>query len=441
MQFYNQHSHIFTQDDTPKGFLKLYLGDFWGRYLEKPIKALASSETGIGVFTQAIKVLSFLRLTNAGVQRYVDFLKVGGMATQLDVLLQLAGEHNQDPDMKFVALTLNMEHLGISGPGNDPTYGTQLLRSVEAKKAFGDKLLLFYCIDPRAAKNGATLLEQVKKAFNTPIYPKNPHEGVFPYTGLKLYPATGFFVYDERLKETFDWAYENEIPLLTHCNFMGGIFNNSETEIQSAYYTLNGFDPVWEQPGIGANANQYKFQKGKKDQNQKSCSYFLEPASYIPVLDYYKNKGIADGSGKGLKMCFAHFGGYEQMKNDPEIIGIGAATMVNKGGGNWTEQIRFILKNYPGTTADISYTVSKGLKDRSIFDIFLAEARNPVYGNRILYGTDYYMTEKEGSQNAYYSAFREFAVRNKGLQPGKNLWQEIAGSNTEAWLTNTYWHA
>jgi predicted TIM-barrel fold metal-dependent hydrolase len=427
MQYYNVHSHIFTMNNAPKDFLKLYLPSF----AATAVDSISNTQVGSSILQRILK------FTGNGGKRYADFLRIGKSKNQREVFLDLLKAYHTDPNMKFVALTMNME---FCGAGSSATFFEgQLEEAFQVKKEFPDRLLLFMGIDPRWKSTGTELRRYVQRYFDTKLY-VNELRSVYPFCGLKLYPSTGFYAFDEKLKETYKWAADNGVPVLSHCNYLGGIYNNSKQAIEDHLNTVNVFSPG-AQP-VRKFYNDKKFFKqllgtNASRNNKFTCSYFLDPATYGPVLDYYKtNLDKVSGAPMPLKICLAHFGGSDQMFVD--IDKKGDAEQLNPitvgTPANWYMQIKNLLTTYKGAYADISYAVY----EQKLFNEFAKQADDPIYGSRVLFGTDYFLTEKEDPQETIYTRFKNFASNQAMNNYSGSLWDNIAGKNVSVFLDSKY---
>ncbi len=414
----NVHTHIFTMDNAPEYFLNLYL--------PKPVSSALDTATN----TQAGSwlVQKIIRQFGSQGERYAGFLRIGKSKSQLNIYEELLDRYT-DKSMEMIALTLNMEYIGAGRTKSG--FEGQIQQVIDIKKQYPDRLQVFLGIDPRWKNTGSELRQTVERYFETRI--ESGGRSIYPFSGLKIYPSTGFYAFDYRLKETFEWAAKNGVPVMSHCYYLGGIFNYSKQVIQQ---TLVAFDPYtntfYDKPRFISEKNFGKWIMGGQETAncKKSCSYFLEPYSYRSLLD--KNPD--------LKMCFAHFGGVDQIRasmipaRDKE-----QANPYGVTGQNWFTQIQQILADYPGAYTDISYDVAEGgrEKDNFLYNMFYLETNKP-YGNKILYGTDYFMTEIETEEQNTYNRFRTFAS-GITLGNGKNFWDQIAKDNTNNYLSSKYY--
>lgn len=401
MAIINMHAHTFTSQNAPKDFLKLYIPGF----LARGVDTFTNGRIGAWLVKKIAPLFG-----NAG-KRYASFLNIGKSAFQRDVFVKLVSEY--PAGSRFVALTLYMEEMGAGSSSSG--FEGQIEQILQVKREYPDELNIFLGIDPRwTPANGLSIDEAVKKYFSLKVTVQGA--AIPAFSGLKLYPSTGFYVFDERLKPTFEWAAENEVPVITHCSYLGGIYHNNADYVKRhlnaklSHYT--GYDDYFAYckaagylPPVYQNPKPSLFRRltGMRDEfkNLVTCSYFLDPFSYIPLLDYFK------GRDKPLKICLAHYGGEAQMllaagvkpgNNDP--LETNPAGITNN---NWTSQIRQMMLKYDFLYTDVSYTYVEPATHKVIIDDML----NQTFSNRILFGTDYYMTEREGRERENFSKFMQ----------------------------------
>ncbi len=426
MQFYNVHSHVFTMKNAPRHFLHLYLPAALADAIDKLTNTQAGANT-IGWI---------LSKFGSGAKRYASFLQIGKSKSQLEVFEDLVQQYD-DPNIKFVALTMYMEKCGADS--SESGYEGQLEEILTVKKQYPDNLLIFLGIDPRWKNSGPQLRDEVVRYFENKLV-INAGRSVYPFAGLKLYPSTGFYVFHENLKETFEWAAENGVPVLSHCNYLGGIYNNDTTFVQGNLNPLNVYTgKPYADEFPGTNGPQYFQSKGfwkwlmgtrKNDSNKNSCSYFLEPASYKSLL-----KAFAQPPRKPLKLCLAHFGGDDQIM--AEHGGKPTGTLYGMVQKNWCAQIKELLTEYPNVYTDISYALSDPDTHQPVF----TELNTPAYGERILFGTDFFLTERKLPEKTDYSVFKKNALATTLSSFGnRNAWDQVAGLNTNEFLQSKYYN-
>jgi predicted TIM-barrel fold metal-dependent hydrolase len=409
MQFYNAHTHIFTMNNCPKDFLELYM---------PPIAAKAvDSITDTKVGSWMVK--SLLNAIGGEAKRYATFLKIGKSKTQNEVLRHMLASYS-DTSIKVIALTLNMEYLGVGRSTSG--YAGQLEEIINLKRRYPDTLYPFLSVDPRWMATGEQIRDAVVRYFDKKVQ-VNGSRSVYPFAGIKLYPSTGFYVFDPKLKPTMEWAAANGVPIMTHCSYLGGIYHNDTNYLKGNI--SNCIDPY-----TGARYDKpvyHGYTKKDRTNNHETCSYYLEPYSYRSMIEYFVNKGTP------LKICFAHYGGNKHMLMEHTNTNKGPFIGVDKG-RNWAMQIRDLMQ-YPGIYADISYSLS----DKKTYPFIFSEMKNAKYADRILFGTDFFMTEREAEEKSTYNDFRTQALdRTNAAFDGTLAWEKMAMQNVQNYLAGKY---
>lgn len=425
MQYYNVHTHSFTMNNAPRNFLQLYL--------PKPLANAIDTITDVKVGSFLIQKLLNTFGGNGG-KRYSSFLNIGKSKYQLKVFEDLREQYKDDSTIKFVALTMDMEKCGAGDSSSG--YEGQLEEILQVKKRYPDHLLLFLGIDPRWKLSGIELRDTVIKYFETKLSANNGRL-IYPFIGLKIYPSMGFYPFDIRLKETFEWAALNNVPVLSHCNYLGGIYNNDQAYIDGI---LNTRDPYNQNAIYPADGVKYEPQKmigrwilgrQKSTNNLNKCSYFMEPAAFETLLKYF------EASGKPLKLCLAHFGGGNQITafKKPEKADMEDKVPYGISGENWFVKIKHMMKHFSTLYTDISYA----LHDSDIHDILLGEIDNSDYGSRVLFGTDFFLTERESPELDTYRIFKQAASNSQKYQD-KTAWDRAASINIEGFLNSKFYN-
>ncbi|WP_342087716.1 amidohydrolase family protein [Dyadobacter sp. OTU695] len=366
-------------------------------------------------------------------KRYASFLQVGKSRNQREIFENLKNQYD-DPHLEIVALTMYMEKCG-AGP-SETGYEGQLEGIVEVKKENPDNLLVFLGIDPRWKNTGKELKDTVERYFETKIQ-VSAERSVYPFVGLKIYPSLGFYAFDEKLKETFEWAAENGVPVLSHCSYLGGIYNNDTDFVNGSLNPIDvyegkkyadTFGDGTQPPSPDKSTNVFKWIFGQNDnkRNLNTCSYFLEPASYRSILEHFADKE------KPLKICLAHYGGDNHVLEESEGKSPGKLYgMIQK---NWCAQIKELIYKYPDSVyTDIAYTVG----NRATHCAFFKDMKDPVLQNRLMFGTDFFLTEQIIPEKADYNTFKTAAMN----QPigNTNVWEMMASKNTRSFLTSKYY--
>jgi predicted TIM-barrel fold metal-dependent hydrolase len=415
-------------NNAPEKFLSLYMPEFAANALDN----ITNTDSG----AKAVEWL-LNKLPGKGGKRYASFLHVGKSSSQMDVFRDLLEQYS-DSSMKITALSLYMEKLGA---GRSITgFEGQLEGIIEVKKRYPERLIAFFGLDPRWKATGNEIAETIKNYFNNKIEISANTESIFPFSGIKLYPSTGYYAFDEKLKPSFDWAAENNVPIMTHCSYLGGIFNNNRDFLLANLKAVNPYTgQIHPAPRTDHKLENKIFKRllntQKAANNQIYSSYFLEPFSYKKMIEHYCSINLP------LKICFAHFGGNEHMKLQYKI----EKQQKNDPGNyysvehskNWCAQIQELLK-LPGVYTDVSYS----LTDHDTHAFIFHEMQNKSYRERILFGTDFFMTERVAKEKDTYNLFREKAMAvqvTKSNGVVTNAWQMMASENVENYLKGKYY--
>jgi hypothetical protein len=156
----------------------------------------------------------------------------------------------------------------------------------------------------------------------------------------------------------------------------------------------------------------------------------MEPAAFETLLKAFKE------SGKPLKLCLAHFGGGNQITafKKPEKANAEDKVPYGMSGENWFVKIRKMMKDYPSLYTDISYA----LHDPKIHDILLSEIDNSDYGSRVMFGTDFFLTERENPELNTYQTFKK-AANDAKKYSGITAWDRAASINIENFLRSRFY--
>ena len=199
------------------------------------------------------------------------------------------------------------------------------------------------------------------------------------FVGVKLYPPLGYMPGNEILHEdVYPYCVEHNLPVMSHCS-RGGVRK-------------------W----------------GMFDSDQAALA---SPEAFKNVLKDHPK----------LKVCLAHFGGDTDWKNylgPPRRDHTDPNKPFRKD--NFLALILDMLRSgdYPNLWTDISYTLFQFTQNVPALDVFMNDEK---VASRVLFGSDYYMTEQEEDSERRVS----FEIRH-GL--GEDKFRRIAETNPEAYL-------
>ncbi|RKR05750.1 amidohydrolase family protein [Flavobacterium sp. 90] len=415
----NAHTHIFTMNNAPKDFLKLYLPAF----LAKPVDNFTNTDLGAWI----VKSIAGSDIVKA--KRYATFLQIGKSKDQAAVFENLMSRYPNET-FEFVTLCQNLEYLGVGRSVSG--FEGQIEEVIQIKRTYPTSILPFFGLDPRWKGSEDEIQKTVERYFETKIEVGGTY--VYPFQGLKIYPSTGHYAFDKKLKKTFEWAAANGVPVMTHTYYMGGIYNFSKN------YIVNNLNPIDPYTGKVYDKPEFINEKGtfrnrllglvERENCKKTCSYFLEPHSYETMLEKIEN----------LKICFAHFGGVPQIK---EATDPNKENKYAKPYGvldeNWFNQIQRLMTKYSNVYTDISYSVAECLEkeNNELYKTFFEEA-SKSYGKQILFGTDYFMTETNSLEEDAVKGFRNYATKAM-ISEKKSLWDKMARDNINKYLKSKYY--
>lgn len=368
----NVHTHIFNVKCAPDRF--------YGAPVARFFSLVPQSARTLAGWLRRLNPWSDQDL----LERYAKLLEVGSERRQQDIFERLLDHYAAYPGARMVVLTLDMDYMGAGEAVNN--YVTQLHEVAEVKVRYPDRLIAFFCADPRRPNLMPLLREYVQ------------HRG---FSGIKLYPALGFYPFDPALRPVYEFAMQYNLPIITHCD-MGGIFYRGP--LTAAHLQPRSLNPAVAQRDFSAHA-------ALRMRHFKNL--FTDPANFRDVLELPEFRQ--------LKICFAHFGGKEMIEGH-----VDQATR-----SNWYDTIRQLMQHYPNVYADVSYTLSH-TRGR-VRDRLLAFIRDAAMQSRVLFGTDYYMTVREKDEPALVQQF----VSGYGLTDAE--FQRLAKENNERFLHTTFY--
>lgn len=309
------------------------------------------------------------------------------------------------------------------------------------------------------------------------------------FSGFKIYPALGYYPFDENLLPLWRYAAENNIPIMTHC-VVGTIYYRGKKKKEW------NFHPIFEERFHLSNENEVEQMFLPQVKNVNMQVNFTHPMNYLCLLEEYflkkvlkkaKNDAIRELFGYvdddtpldinlcNLKICLAHYGGekewekyletdrdnYSQkMVTNPDF-GINfmqnsknefSISKINQLWHNvdWYTIISSMLIKYENLYADLSYIISKPsiypllnhtLKKGDHYDIqykkYLEESssnkkashfkgRNRLRSH-ILYGTDFYVVRNHNSdKDLFIEAMNGIGKENFDLIARENTFNYLA---------------
>lgn len=406
--FSNVHAHVFNSECAPDNFLRILpipvIRRFSGR-----IKKMLDSRGAHTVISIYARLLS-RKDTNKrkSFEKIVAFLDIAQKRSQLDIF-ELAYEAGRqyDSSVRIVGLTMNMDYMDNHISYRQISFAAQLEGVKDIKRYYPANFFPFLGIDPRH-KSGNDLVNWAKQYFLTGL----EHNGtVYPFfSGIKLYPALGFFPFDTKLEAIYAYAEANELPIITHVTRVGSQYIGNRITDLIPHTPAMMMPDQFSQNAIQAQNNIYQriaayYQKGwivnnDRGDNDYSCDLFSHPENYIPILEKYPN----------LKICLAHMGGSNEIAS-PVEKDASLAEIRTVDPELWFDRIMSMMIEYPNLYTDISYTVSdldRPVVLNRILQFLATSDKNGVpLSERVLFGTDFFMTEQEKCESDLYRLMQE----------------------------------
>jgi len=274
-------------------------------------------------------------------QRFARFMKISYKKSQEDIYKIIKGYYPLGT--RFIVLPMDMEFMDAGAPNKSWEEQHEDLAKLSEK--YSPDIIPFIAVDPRRENLKEKTKELVEK-----------HN----LRGLKIYPPLGFFPSDPRLDPVYDYAQKNNLPVMAHCS-RGGIYDRRNVKKEMLTH-----------PDTNAH-----LEKMPKDE---FADYYADPDNYKKVMEKFPK----------LKICLAHFGG-ERDWEDYLYKHWDADSGHEK---SWLSKIMDMIKSgdYPNLYTDISFTILKDEHYMHVLKVLLSDER---ILNRTLFGTDFYMVEKE----------------------------------------------
>jgi predicted TIM-barrel fold metal-dependent hydrolase len=373
LQIYNCHIHVFTSKNVPRNFLILACDEFFGAERVARHRFLHAASTAGGTLFSW-----FLRW-----QWFTDLLIWLGRDSRLfannDLIKRYARlletGRADSPEEIFEAIQkqyppdtrfiiLPMDMECMDlGAIEEPIDKQHAQLLSKIIPHWGARVIPFYAADPRRK----TLIEDVR-ANLTPD----------KFRGLKIYPNLGYFPQDEKLMPVYAICEERNVPVMTHCSTGG----------------------IW--------------QRGLSYSDRVRLSH---PSNYEMILQKHPR----------LRLCLAHFGGSEEWDKHLQ-------SRADRAGPEraWVRWIADLICSgqYPNLYTDISYLVFQP-RPRALhvdyFDYLKVLLADERLRQRVLFGSDYYISERELITEKEVS----IALRSR---LGEELYFQIAHHNPNRYL-------
>ena len=412
----NSHIHVFDAECAPGNFLRVIPSKFVRKYPKSIKWLLERKPMRKTIWWLDGKVNGKTRKKRKKLAKYISFLNMATQTSQIEIFskaLEIAKIH--DSSARLVGLTLDMDYMD-DNRAPDKKFCTQLSEVKQIKKYFPDHFFPFVSVDPRA-RSGNILLNWIKKYFEYGLISKTSGKAYPYFSGIKIYPALGFFPFDPGLDEIYQYAEANGIPVMYHCTRVGSLYVGRNIEslipakpkmIMPGKDSPKYPDALHAQQEIYERINRYYGEKvwiknSNTGNNDLACDLFSHPQNYVPLMCKYPK----------LKICLAHMGGddeIEYMKAEDRKKSSGdedREKIWEVDGYNWAELIRDLMKKHDSLYTDISFSLSDLDNSKVAANINewleAKDDKGEKLGKRILFGTDFYMTEQQKGEAELYT--------------------------------------
>jgi predicted TIM-barrel fold metal-dependent hydrolase len=396
---FNAHAHCFTIDHVPEEFFDILIG---GKRFLRISKIRRSAllrfliRLGTGFFVRWI-IRIFSPNTAQQLGRLHGLIKYSLKPDQETLIKSLDGFYTNE--YRLVLLTMDMDFMEAGKPAKDFIKQLQELKLLKKTPKYNSKIFPFVFVDPRRSD----VLSIVKEYML---------DNVAPFQGLKIYPALGYYPFDKKLKEVYEFAIQNEIPVMTHC-IDGPVFYRKK---------------LWEEDPVNFSVHPVSGQSTTPSSKYKDQAEFQFNLTHPLNFECLLNKDIASQlfgepvDFSNLKICLGHFGGNEewglhkkQLKTkqrntkraalfakDPLDVNQKWLGDINER-LSWFNIIQALMRKYKNVYADISFT----LHEPDIFPVLKELIKDPDIGDRILFGTDYYVVASVAEEPALIQTLKK----------------------------------
>jgi predicted TIM-barrel fold metal-dependent hydrolase len=434
-KFTNVHLHVFNATCVPKNFLRI-LPKKTIRKIAPYVLNLLSTWAGRKIIFGLAKIgASKDPIQRKSVDKYIGFLHIGLQKTQQEVFeLDYDVIRAEDAEARMVALTINMDYMDEEVPPMN--YRTQIADVKNIKRYYPTAFYPMYGIDPRhlSGENGLAIL---KKEMESVLV---HNDEILPYfCGLKLYPALGYFPFDQRLQLIYAYAEKNCIPLMSHCTRVGSQYIGATIEslipkdLSLVYPSpiADATDAATKLELEGRIKKYYErgwIKNSKIGDNDYACDLFGHPQNYIPILIRFPK----------LKICLAHMGGSTEIDTQDSDASVKEIRLVADP-QLWFDRLIDMMVQYEQLYTDISYTLSAFCEEKStVLKRTLALMRTKDKNGkelayRVLFGTDFFMTEQE-MREAELIALAKSKLSTETTLEGDNYWVLLTKANVRVYL-------
>ena len=356
---------------------------------------------------------------------------------------------------------MDMHYMGAGKVSDEGDFRLQMEELAGIKKNHPDKAYPFLFIDPRRIKSQSDFLSYTLGNGRVTLKECMVKEYMEDkkFNGFKIYPALGYYPFDEDLLILWKYAADHQLPIMTHA-IRGTIFYRG-TKMKEW-----GYHPVFTQT-TGRIEDPPEPLLLPELKNVNYINNFTHPLNYLCLVEERMlrklvakcRKEIQDFFGytnaetpllhnlSHLKLCFGHYGGddewtryldkdrydYSQQIIHSPSRGI---EFLKDSRGDYTEAklediwrfvdwysiISSLMVQYDHLYADISYI----LHQQYIYPLLKESINSPYLKTKVLFGSDFYVVRNHKSEKEMLSQLEA------GLSPAQ--FDQIARINPLTFL-------
>ena len=398
---------------------------------------------------------------------FMRYLNIGRFAfhkSQGTILSQLKFQY--PVNTKIVVLPMDMEFMNGGKPPERYREQMKKLAALKSKPENHDILLPFICGDPNRivdlSKEGRTVAEDKIYFAYRADDGKVILEDCFmrdyleekKFSGIKIYPALGYYPFDSRLLALWKYAADKGIPIITHCVKGPMYFRGKkkpewnrhpffEQAIGKIEPDKSDGDNTADPKKAVSNETLYEALALPQTKNQVFSANFTHPLNFICLLEetllrkvvanaianskdqrlikvfgYTDDKTPLKYDLSHLKFCLGHYGGgdewaryFEKDRYSSSNLFTHTSTgldfLKDKEGNlkrgkieqiwnftDWYSIISSMMLQHPNVYADISYILHA---DQDILPLLKQTLRHPGLKDKVLFGTDFYVVRNHKS--------------------------------------------
>ena len=373
------------------------------------------------------------KMTTDLIERYILLCRFTLYKHQRGVMAKLKGQY--PPGTGFVVLPMDMKYMEAGNLAAKGDFYKQMKELAELKqdKDYKDILYPFVFIDPRRIREQSAFFRyrfQDGRVSLEDCFIREYMES-HRFSGFKIYPALGYYPFEEELLPLWKYAADRGLPITTHC-IRGTIYYRGRKKREWDEH------PVFEEPTPGGGLAPLLLPQRRNEEFQLN---FTHPMNYLCLLEepllrklvgkardnrirelfgYNGPDAPLDHNLSQLKICFGHFGGEDQWNRYLEFDRYnyslqlirnpdrGIDFLYNRQGvyspskleqvwkyADWYSIICSMMLQYPNVYADISYI----LYDEAVFPLLkqTLQPEKDKLRRRVLFGTDFYVVRNHKS--------------------------------------------